>query len=128
MPDPNRTPERRGAVRPDGAACGACCFLRRHDPFQVRRVERPSVPQSQSSAEDTPTGGARKRRSLPQRKRNPCPLPVRGRISTLTVTRSREHQRVDRENATELYSLALAATRRLVADEILTGDWQMRPG
>ena len=45
-----------GAPCAQGAIRGACCFLRRHDPFQVRRVEQPSVPQSQSSAEDTPTG------------------------------------------------------------------------
>src|SRR5436190_12335849 len=57
----------KGRRTPQGVFHDACCFLRRHDPFQVRRVEQPSVPQSQSSAEDTPTGtssgtSARKRR------------------------------------------------------------------
>jgi hypothetical protein len=57
LPDPNGLPP-KGRRAPDGAARGACCFLRRHDPFQVRRVEWSSAPQSQPSAEDTPTGKA----------------------------------------------------------------------
>ncbi len=51
----------------------------------------------------------------------------RGRIPTLTVTRSREHQRVDPKNATSIHSLALPATRGLLADDILTVNSQMRP-
>src|SRR5687767_1869577 len=55
---PEANSRMKGRRTPQGVFHDACCFLRRHDPFQVRRVEQPSVPQSQSSAEDTPTGNA----------------------------------------------------------------------
>jgi len=87
MPDPKQTPEKRGAARLHGATCGACCFLRRHDPFQVRRVEQPVAPQSQPSAEDTPTGNADKSPAPPQRKQS---LPAKGFHAK---TRSREETR-----------------------------------
>ena len=63
QPEANSRMKRRRA--PPGAIRDACCFLRRHDPFQVRRVEQPSVPQSQSSAEDTPTGNPNAMRIAP---------------------------------------------------------------
>lgn len=58
------------------------CFLRRYDPFQVQRVEQPSEPQSQSSAEDTPTSKAsdtlveiRRKENLPYDSKGELPAP-----------------------------------------------------
>jgi hypothetical protein len=58
---PELTPEKRGASRTlKKGAIRACCFLRRHDPFRFEGSSGRIAPQSQSSAEDTPTGDAEK--------------------------------------------------------------------
>jgi hypothetical protein len=58
---PELTPEKRGASRGlKKGAIRACCFLRRHDPFRFEGSSGRIAPQSQSSAEDTPTGDAEK--------------------------------------------------------------------
>jgi hypothetical protein len=58
---PELTPEKRGASRTlKKGAIRACCFLRRHDPFRFEGSSGRIAPQSQSSAEDTPTGDSEK--------------------------------------------------------------------
>jgi hypothetical protein len=58
---PELTPEKGARVAPlKKGAIRACCFLRRHDPFRFEGSSGRIAPQSQSSAEDTPTGEAEK--------------------------------------------------------------------
>jgi len=58
---PELTPEKRGASRTlKKGAIRACCFLRRHDPFRFEGSSDRIAPQSQSSAEDTPTSDLEK--------------------------------------------------------------------
>ena len=69
MPNPNGPPKKGARVAPSKkGAIRACCFLRRHDPSRFEGSSGRIAPQSQSSAEDTPTGKAEQKRDYGRRK------------------------------------------------------------
>ena len=90
MPDPNRAPERRGAgLAPRGAHRGACCFLRRHDPFRFEGSSGRSC-HSLSPPRRTPLQATRTQCVAPRRaSRNYVSAAIGPQFVTITVAAAR---------------------------------------